>query len=139
MSNGLIAIDGKVYPFPPALGTQLSLEEMARRAALGEKKTIYGIQIRILPYTGRKLVEEVPYIVKDKKVLYEINDASAITGLPPETLAHHKCCGKIGGEPYDENLYIDLESVKRFYRRIGKVPSFFRLRLTFIHLLVCFN
>jgi len=139
MSNGLIAIDGNVYPFPPGHGAQLSLEELSRRVASGEKKTIYGIEIRILPYTGRKLVEEVPYVVRDKKVLHDINDASAVTGLPAETLAHHKCCGKIDGEKYDGNLYIDLKSVERFLRRIGKTPSFFRLRLTFVDLLIYFN
>lgn len=140
MRNGVVEVGGKVYPFSSQnLGEQPVSAGTNPWTATRKEKPDYNRQITILPFTGRKDIDEVPCIVLEKMILHEINDAYAVTGVHPDTLASYQSCGKISGVWRAGVLYIDIASVEAFYRRIGKGLSFFRLRLTFIHLLIYFN
>lgn len=118
--KGVIEIGGKVFP-----------------CSIGKTREQNGVrQVKVLPFAGPKLINEVRGVVLDGFVMHEVNDAYAVTGINPQTLASYQGCGKIRGAWKDGVLYVDIWSIERFFRRIGKTPSFFRLRLTFIRLLI---
>ena len=140
MREAIIGLGGRAYPFSPEmLGSQLAADQTNPWLREKKEKQNSDRRVNALPFAGRKLIDEAPFIIVEGTMFHEVNDAYSVTGVHPETLDSYAACAKIDGVWRDGSLYVNIASVDDFHRRIGRKPSFFRLRLTFIHLLIYFN